>query len=204
MLAHSFVKNRSTQVLLRKLILRIIGGARRGKRLYSPRNLSIRPTGDRVRESIFNILAGRIVDSRALDLFAGTGAMGLEALSRGAKHAVFIDNHPAALVLIKKNIKVCGWTDRTEIIRWDPTRNLNCIKYPNELYSLVFIDPPYRSEMVPAILGHLDRSNALTSKTLVTVEHASTEILDDKISAFVLEDRRSYGKTLVSFFRYMV
>ncbi len=184
--------------------MRIIGGARRGKRLCSPRNLSIRPTADRVRESIFNILADRSSNSRVLDLFAGTGAMGLEALSRGAKHAVFIDNHPAALVLIKKNIEVCGWTDRTEIIRWDPTRNLNCIKYPNELYRLVFIDPPYRSEMVPTILGHLDRSNAMTSKALVIVEHASTKILDDKISAFVLEDRRSYGKTLVSFFRYMV
>jgi len=184
--------------------LRIIGGARRGKRLYSPRNLSIRPTADRVRESIFNILAGRIFDSRVLDLFAGTGAMGLEALSRGAKRAVFIDNHPAALVLIKKNIEVCGWTDRTEIIRWDPTRNLNCIKYRGELSSLVFIDPPYRSGLIPAILENLDCSNALESKALVTVEHASTEILDDKISTFVLEDRRSYGKTLVSFFRYMV
>ena len=184
--------------------MRIIGGTQRGKRLSSPGNFSIRPTADRVRESIFNILTGWVSDSRVLDLFAGTGAMGLEALSRGAKRAVFIDNHSAALVLIKKNIEVCGWTDRTEIIRWDPTRNLNCIKYPNELYRLVFIDPPYRSEMVPTILGHLDRSNALTSKALITVEHASTEILDDKISTFVLEDRRSYGKTLVSFFRYMV
>ncbi len=73
-----------------------------------------------------------------------------------------------------------------------------------DVTDLVFIDPPYRSEMVPTILGHLDRSNAMTSKALVIVEHASTKILDDKISAFVLEDRRSYGKTLVSFFRYMV
>jgi len=189
---------------LRKLILRIIGGARRGKRLYSPRNNSIRPTADRVRESIFNILAGRVFDSRLLDLFAGTGAIGLEALSRGAKHATFIDNHPAALELIKKNIKVCEWADRTEIIRWDSTRSLNCIKCHIELYSLVFIDPPYRSEMVPTILGHLDRSNVLTNKALVIVEHSSTEILDGKISTFFLEDQRSYGKTLVSFFQYMI
>lgn len=184
--------------------MRIIGGACRGKKLYSPRNNSIRPTADRVRESIFNILAGRVFGSRLLDLFAGTGALGLEALSRGAKHATFIDNHPAALELIKKNIKVCEWADRTEIIRWDSTRNLNCIKCPIELYSLVFIDPPYRSEKVPTILRHLDRSNALTSKALAVVEHSSTEILDGKISAFVLEDQRAYGKTLVSFFQYMI
>ncbi|MEA3232856.1 MAG: 16S rRNA (guanine(966)-N(2))-methyltransferase RsmD [Thermodesulfobacteriota bacterium] len=184
--------------------MRIIGGTQRGKRLSSPGNFSIRPTADRVRESIFNILTGWVSDSRVLDLFAGTGAMGLEALSRGAKSAVFIDNHPAALSLIKKNINVCGWTEYAEIIRWDPTRNLNCIKYQGELFSLVFIDPPYRSGLMPSVLDSLDRSNALESKALVTVEHVSTEILDDKISVFALEDRRLYGKTLVSFFRYMV
>ena len=139
-----------------------------------------------------------------LDLFAGTGAMGVEALSRGAERAFFIDNHPAALALIEKNIRACGWTDLADIIRWDISRNLNCIKYPKELFGLVFIDPPYRSGLIPATLRHLDHSHALKNKAVVTVEHALTEILDMKIGTFMLEDQRAYGKTLVSFFRYML
>lgn len=184
--------------------MRIIGGTRRGKRLFTPRNRAIRPTADRVRESIFNILADRISDSRVLDLFAGTGAMGLEALSRGAKHAVFIDNYPAALMLIDRNIRACDWTDRADIIRWDLRRNLNCIQSPNESFTLVFIDPPYESQLIATILTHLDHSGTLAGEAWVIVEHGVNDIPKTGPDTFDLKDQRTYGKTLVSFFRYMV
>lgn len=184
--------------------MRIIGGARRGKLLFTPSNLSIRPTADRVRESIFNILADQILDANVLDMFAGTGAMGLEALSRGAQHAVFIDNQPAALALIKKNIQACRWNDRADIIRWDLRQNLKCIRSPKRPFTLVFVDPPYRSQSIPAVLRHLDNSRALGIETKVIIEHAPGDFPETWPDIYDLEDRRKYGKTLVSFFRIML
>ncbi len=184
--------------------MRIIGGVRRGKKLHTPQNRIIRPTADRVRESIFNILAHRVEAARVLDLFAGTGAMGLEALSRGAEHVLFVDHHPAALALIEKNIRACGWNDESDIVRWDILRNLNCIRTPPNQFDLVFIDPPYRLVSIATILGNLEHSHALKRKALVTVEHSHTEKLATEIGAFTLVDQRVFGKTLVSFFRNML
>lgn len=184
--------------------MRIIGGSRRGKKLHRPRDLSIRPTADRVRESIFNIIQHRVPGAYVLDLFAGTGAMGLEALSRGAEQTVFIDNHPAALTLIKKNVRACRWETRARIIRWDITRELGCIRFPKVLYDLVFIDPPYLKNLAPRALEHLDRSLALAKEARVVVEHDRADSIDIDSTAFVLEDQRAYGKTLVSFLRYVI
>lgn len=184
--------------------MRIIGGVRRGKKLFSPPDRSIRPTADRVREAIFNILAHRILGARVLDLFAGTGAMGLEALSRGAEHAVFIDNQPTALSLIKKNVQACGWTERTDVIRWNLGLNLKCIRSRMHPFNLVFIDPPYRSQMISEVLRHLDDSRALAGETQIIIEHASGDIPETWPAIFNLDDRRAYGKTLVSFFRIVL
>ena len=184
--------------------MRIIGGIRRGKRLHTPINQSIRPTSDRVRESIFNILAGHIAGARVLDLFAGTGAMGLEALSRDAEHVVFIENQPSALTLIDKNIRACGWSDRTEIIRWDLRHNLKCLHAIPRPFTLVFTDPPYGSQLIPTVFNHLHAFRSLRPGARVVVEHALDDTADVWPEVFDLEDRRTYGKTLVSFFRYMV
>ncbi len=184
--------------------MRIIGGSRRGKKLYRPRGLSIRPTADRVRESIFNIIHQQIAGASVLDLFAGTGAMGLEALSRGAACATFIDNHTAALTLTEKNIENCKWRQQTTTIRWDIRRNLNCIKSPPVLYDLVFIDPPYSLKLTTTTLAHLDHARALTGGARIIAEHTTEDPIADNINAFVFEDQRAYGKTLVSFLRYMV
>jgi len=184
--------------------LRIIGGSRRGKKLHSPRDLFIRPTADRVRESVFNIICEHISGAHVLDLFAGTGAMGMEALSRGATDAVFIDNHPAAIKLIEKNIADCKWTAQASIIRWDISRNLNCIKSPPDLYDLIFIDPPYPLKLTAKALKHLESTPALADGAHLIVEHSRVDLINSETTAFNLEDQRSYGKTLVSFLRYMV
>jgi len=108
--------------------LRIIGGNLKGRKLHKFRGADIRPTADRLRESIFDILGNRVQNKRVLDLFAGTGALGLEALSRGAETAVFIDNRSVALALIRRNISTCQMENRSETIKWDITKNLNCLK----------------------------------------------------------------------------
>ena len=108
--------------------MRIIGGALRGKRLRSLGTYKIRPTADRLRESIFGILSYRVQDAIVLDLFAGTGALGIEALSRGSQFAVFIDNYKSAIFLIEQNIRLCFLEQKAKIIKWDITKNLKCIK----------------------------------------------------------------------------
>ena len=138
--------------------LRIIGGELKGKKLYTIPGTLIRPTADRLRESIFNILSYLVKEAVVLDLFAGTGALGIEALSRGADSAVFIDNNKKALSVIERNIQSCAVDNRSQIIRWDIVKNLNCINSVDSKFNLVFMDPPYNKGMIKPTLNNLHDS----------------------------------------------
>lgn len=184
--------------------MRIISGSLRGKKLHAVRGMKVRPTADRLRESIFNILSSRIHEAIVLDLFAGTGAFGIEAISRGAEYAVFIDNSQEALSVIARNIEACAFNDRTKIIKWDITRNLSCIKSFNPAFNLVFIDPPYNRNMVNPSLLNLAKSGCLATGAWVVLEHAAAEPLQADPGVFEIDDQRRYGKTLVSFLNYVV
>ena len=176
--------------------MRVIGGRFRGTRLHTPKGVEIRPTADRLRESIFNILGSRPHTKRVLDLYAGTGAMGIEALSRGAAHAVFIDRNPGALDLIRKNIAKVRAAEQTTVIPWDIARNLQCL-CGREAFDLVFVDPPYRKGLIHRTLVNLQ--SAGIEFTSVIIEHDGEERLGDLPHGFELRDQRRYGKTLVSF-----
>ena len=165
--------------------LRIIGGDFKGKRLKSIHGKLIRPTGDRIREAIFNILSTRVAKAVVLDLFAGTGALGIEALSRGAKRVLFVDNGKESLSVLKQNIALCGLAEKTDIIRWNIRQNLNGIKSLGQKFDLIFLDPPY-------------------NKNLIVAEHSVYESLPADLCAFQLTDQRKYGKTLVSFLNYVI
>ena len=184
--------------------MRIISGNRRGKKLHTFKGRNIRPTGDRMREAIFNILSSRVKDAVVLDLFAGTGGLGLEALSRGARSALFIDNHPDALLLLKKNINACGMTRETRVIKWDIARDLNCLRGMQPEFDLVFMDPPYEKNLVEPTLVHLHASGAVQSAAHIVAEHGFNEPQPSDLDCFNMVDQRKYGKSLVSFFKYMV
>jgi 16S rRNA (guanine966-N2)-methyltransferase len=184
--------------------VRIIGGDLRGKKLFSPRDRSVRPTADRLRESIFNIIAAEVPEAVVLDLFAGTGALGIEALSRGAASAWFVDRSAAALSLLEKNLSACNLTGRSRRIRWDIVKNLHCLSGVHPPFTLVFVDPPYGRGLLSATLVHLRRSRSAASGALVVIEHDTDEPLDEPGNAYHIEDRRRYGKSLVSFARYLV
>jgi len=175
--------------------MRIIGGRFRGTRLHPPKGIEIRPTADRLRESVFNILGNRLHTKRALDLYAGTGAMGIEALSRGAVHAVFIDKDPRALDLIRRNIAKVRAAEQTTVIAWDIARNLQCL-CGRDAFDLVFIDPPYRKGLIHRTLINL-QSAQIHFKSAI-VEHDTEESIKNLPSGFVFRDQRRYGKTLVS------
>jgi 16S rRNA (guanine966-N2)-methyltransferase len=185
--------------------MRVIGGTLRSKKLCSIKGLKTRPTSGRLREAIFNILSFCFHEAVVLDLFAGTGALGIEALSRGAAKAVFIDHSIDALTVIRKNIIACSLENQADIVRCDIVRGLGCLGSRPAAFDLVFMDPPYDSGMVGPTLCNLRLSGTLGKASLVVVEHSEKEpIRIEDSPEFEMSDQRRYGKTLVSFLNYVV
>jgi 16S rRNA (guanine966-N2)-methyltransferase len=175
--------------------MRIVGGRLRGRALAAPKSQTIRPTADRLRESLFNILAHAygdpVTEARVLDLFAGTGALGFEALSRGAKFAQFVDDGAEARALQRQNVEALGLAAATRIFRRDATK-LGAA-HPVEPFSLVFLDPPYRKGLAEAALASALAGGWLTDDALIVVEEAADAF---KVPAGFDEiERRSYDDT---------
>lgn len=185
--------------------MRIISGTARGTKLKAPRGMAIRPTSDRVKESVFNILAGFISDARVLDIFAGTGNLGLESLSRGANRAVFVDQSPASISLIKQNALLTKLVERVEIHRGDAFRFLERLTAQGELFDLIFCDPPYNQGYVGKVVDYVDKHRILSPGGVLIIEHSRHEAADldtlvkelCRLSVWRIE---RYGETLVTFF----
>jgi len=183
--------------------LRIIAGAFRGRKLHAPKSNSIRPTADRVREAIFNILADAVIGARVLDLFAGTGALGLEALSRGAVQAVFIDQSSEAVRLIKDNVRACGVQHQTQVIHKPVLQALPLLPAKGLApppFDLVFMDPPYGTGLALQVLPRLLELSILAVRSLAVVEHRHTEKTPYAGCGWSKPTQRRYGDTAVSFF----
>ena len=183
--------------------MRIVGGALRGRSLRTPRHEGLRPTSDRVRESIFNILAHGIADfsiagARVIDLFAGTGALGIEALSRGANHCLLVEDDASARALIRENVEALGLTAVTRIFRRDatdlgPRGNI-------APFDLAFLDPPYGKGLAERALLCLHAGQWLAPDAVVVVEDRAGA--DLALPDALLEiDRRTWGDTQVIFAR---
>ncbi len=181
--------------------MRIIGGRLGGRRLFSVKGTDTRPTSDPLREAVFNILSGLVEGAVVLDLFAGTGALGLEALSRGADSAVFVDHDRRAAAVIRRNLEACGLTGRSRVIRWDAAQSLRPLASQPVPFSLIFMDPPYGGGLAAPALTHLHHVGRVADGAVVVVEHTAGEPMDAP-PVFVAKDRRRYGKTFVTFFRY--
>lgn len=180
------------------MTLRIIAGALRGRRLATVPGLRTRPTADRTRESIFNILGNTVQDAQVLDLFAGTGAYGIEALSRGAAAAVFVEIARQALQVLHCNVAACRLEERSRVVRWDAGRDLSGLGAGFGPFHLVFMDPPYHAGLVAPALQHLAGARCLAPNARIVVEHDDQEPVT-AAAPYVLDDRRRYGKTVVSF-----
>lgn len=182
--------------------MRIVGGTLRGRKLSTPEGASIRPTSDRVREAVFNILLHGIPDleiegARVIDLFAGTGALGLEALSRGAAFCLFVDEGVEARGLIRDNAEALGLTGRTRIFRRDAAK-LGASSAGR--FGLAFLDPPYGKGLAEQALAELRRGNWLEPGGIAVVEE-SVGAFAEAPSGYVTLDRRSYGDTEVTFLK---
>jgi 16S rRNA (guanine966-N2)-methyltransferase len=181
--------------------VRVTGGTLRGKKLHPLRGLTIRPTTDYLRESIFNILGREVEDAAVLDLFAGTGSLGIEALSRGATTAVFVDKAPQAIKALTRNISGCSLEKESSIFKRDVLRGLRFLKTVGHTFDLVFIDPPYDKGFLERTLRHLERAGLTSDKALIVIEHSRREVLPEKVGCYMRSDQRHHGKTLVSFCR---
>ena len=184
--------------------MRIISGKFRGRKIKAVPGFSTRPTSDRLRETIFNIIARQVAGSVVLDLFSGTGAFGIEAISRGAKQVCLIDNSRAAIAIINQNLAICNISLQAKILKWDINKNLNCLRNLDTAFDLVFMDPPYAKGLVRPALINLCKSRSLLDKALIIIEHNGQETFKEPVSNFLLTDQKRYGKTLVSFFQYML
>lgn len=186
------------------MALRIIAGKLKGRKLRSVRGTKTRPTADRIREAIFNILAFQIQESTVLDLFAGTGALGIEAMSRGAESVVFVDVDNDSVSVLQENIKSLSLESTAKIFRWDLTRNLNCLGSLRSAFNLIFMDPPYNKNMIKPTLYNLHSSQSMENGARIVVEHSYLEPVLKSQLPFEISDQRRFGKTLVSFLNYVV
>jgi 16S rRNA (guanine966-N2)-methyltransferase len=180
--------------------MRIVGGAFRGRPLATPKTNAIRPTTDRAREAVFNVIAhrhrGHLDGARVLDLFAGTGALGLEALSRGASYGVFIEETAEGRGLIRTNVEAFGLSGRTKIFRRDATKLGEAGTL--QPFDLVFADPPYGKGLGELALAAARDGGWLKPGALCLVEEAAATPFQPP-AGFTLDDRRDYGDTTIAF-----
>ena len=182
--------------------MRVIAGTCRGKKLAAPPGVTTRPTSDRVKEALFSILASRIdfADVRVLDICAGTGSLGIEALSRGAGSCSFIESNLSVKSMLQKNITVTCCQDRTEILTMDAVKALHVIASRGQRFDLAFFDPPYDSELYARVLGTLDSSGLLTPGSILVAECSVRNPLLESYGHLKRFDRRLYGETALEFF----
>lgn len=185
--------------------MRISGGSAKGrnvilKKAFLQKNDAdeLRPTSGKVREAIFNILGPRIADSRFLDLYAGTGAVGLEALSRGASAAVFVDISSHRVKLIRDLAGRFGLGERTVIAQSDALSFLRRNELP---FDIIFVDPPYASDEIVSVLPLLDGDDILGADGTIIIEHAKKMTLPERLEHSVLKKCYKYGDTMLSLYR---
>lgn len=180
--------------------MRVIAGTAKGRRLFGPKKTEpIRPALDQVKEAIFNILF-TVNGLRILDLFAGTGAVGIEALSRGALHATFVDHFRAALALIEKNLAYVGFQDRATVIAQPVDRAMALLANRHAQFDCIFVDPPYLSDLVNPTLHGLAHTTLLAPQGRIIIEHHPKEAVTPP-PTLSLTDQRKYGQTLITFVR---
>lgn len=177
--------------------MRIISGSRKGHKLAEFDGMNIRPTTDRVKESIFNLIWEYVPQSTVLDLFAGSGALGLEALSRGAGRAVFVDADRASIDVVKKNVATLRFEACAEI------RNIGYAEFfgsSKESFDIIFLDPPYNKGFIEPVLEDIDRNNRLTENGIIVLESDSTD-MHGQIGSLEVIKQKKYGRSYVTVYR---
>ena len=180
--------------------MRITAGSLRGRRLTTHRGKAIRPTSSRVREAMFNLLQDRIDGARVLDLFAGAGALGIEALSRGAASVVFVDSSRTARRTIEGNLKQLELREYAQVFCCEVNKAIKALSQDGERFGIVFVDPPYGKGLAQDSLRAIAQESILAQDGIVLVEHDKREQIGDEYGILRLKSSKRYGDTQVSVF----
>ncbi len=184
--------------------MRVIAGKYKGRRLTSPKVTVVRPTSDRVKESVFSIVQDRVVDSFFLDLCAGTGNIGIEALSRGAKQVTFLDKNLNCLRQIEHNIRQIGLDinqPEVQLIRADVIQGINQLDKQSKTYEIIYLDPPYDSDLYIQCLAYISDTSILDTSGILLVEHRQFMKLPAIAGRLRCYRSKQYGNTCLSFYR---
>jgi 16S rRNA (guanine(966)-N(2))-methyltransferase RsmD len=181
--------------------MRVIGGNARGQRLKVPKGRTLRPTAARVKEALFNILPHDLSGNKVLDLFAGTGNVTIEALSRGAAEATLVDSSAESGKVIRENLRRLHLAERTRVWIMPVPRALRALGRRGETFDLIFLDPPYEHRWIDTTLGIVAQGGLLRSSGVLIAEHSVREKVEPHYHLLALNDQRRYGSTLLSFFR---
>jgi 16S rRNA (guanine966-N2)-methyltransferase len=183
--------------------MRVIGGDAKGKHIFSPPKSKVRPTSDGIKESLFNILH-TLSGKSFLDLFAGSGNIGLEALSRGAAKVVFVEKNAVMVNAIKRNIRELGFNDKCEVLATEAGKGIRQLQRDRDSFDFLFADPPYEKGFIREIFQCLSEVDVISQDGLLIIQHSKREgVIGHHTGNFVLTDQRRYGDTLLSFFKIM-
>ncbi|GAB6088288.1 16S rRNA (guanine(966)-N(2))-methyltransferase RsmD [Alkaliphilus crotonatoxidans] len=181
--------------------MRVIAGKARGHRLKSPDDMNIRPTSDRVKESVFNIIQSHLVDGIVVDLFSGTGNLGIEALSRGAQKAYFIDQSKKSIDIIRFNLEKTRLNQMAEILQDDVFGGINRLSSQRVKAHIILMDPPYGKGFLEPVIRAAISGGLLHKEGILVVEHGKEENIPDEINELVKVRKKDYGNTSISFYQ---
>lgn len=182
--------------------MRVISGKAKGRRLMAPRGGAIRPTADRIKESLFNILPRDFSGMKILELFAGTGNVSIEALSRGAESALLVDASERSARVIRENLRRLELSARAQVWVMPVRRALNVVGRQGQKFDVIFLDPPYDQKLVGRALELIASVSPIHPSAVVVAEHSVRETVESNYGFLSLNDQRRYGDTLLSFFRH--
>ena len=182
--------------------MRIITGIAKGCKLKAPKGMITRPTADRVKESLFSIIQSKLYDAEVLDVFAGSGNLGLEALSRGAKSTFFVDQSQDSVRTIKENAQHTKLIDKCTIYKMDVLVALRKFMHLKFMFDILFCDPPYNKGFGEKVLFALDEVPILESDALVVIEHAKEDGLTEELNHLTVVKKQIYGSTAITIYRY--
>jgi len=183
--------------------MRVISGSAARRKLYTPEGMDVRPTTDRIKETLFNILAPDIADTEFLDLFSGSGQIGIEAISRGAKKAVFVDNSSISIGCLKKNLDITGFNDKAEVLRMDAASAVGRLASSGKKFDIIFMDPPYEKGIEEEVIYAIGRTGIMKEDGMIIVEASSRtgfDYIDE--TPFEITREKKYGSNKHLFIAY--
>ena len=180
--------------------MRVISGKVRGLKLDTPKNEDVRPTTDRVKESLFNIINPYIIDSNVLDLFAGSGQLGIETISNGAKLCYFVDNNGEVIKVLRDNIKTLDISGYSKIILSDWKKMLNEFGKNKQKFDLIFVDPPYDYDVYEKVINKVNELDLLKDNGLLILEYANNKFLDEYDKLIAIKEKK-YGYKFIKIFK---